>query len=112
MDRLTHRKGYALLELLISILLLAVLSTFCAGMSRFSSGAYYTFPDQYTRIRSEAILTGEKRNYEDDTDMDYPPISFSESGNINLARTLVFPRGSRTGEIILELGPGTLVFED
>ena len=112
MDRLTHRKGYALLELLISILLLAVLSAFCAGMSRFSSEAYYTFPDQYTRIRSEVILTGEKRTYEDDTDMDYPPITFSESGNINLARTLSFPRGNRTSEIILELGPGTLVFRE
>ena len=112
MARLTHHKGYALLELLISILLLAVLTSLCLGLGRFSSEAYYTFPDQYTRIRSEVILTGEKRTYEDDTDMDYPPISFSEGGHINLARTIRFPRGKRTSDIIIELGPGTLVFEE
>lgn len=112
MDRLTRPEGFALLELLICLLLLSVLSAFCLGMYRFSSEAYYIFPDQYTRIRSESILTGEKRTYEDDTDMDYPQISFSESGHINLARTLRFPRGSRTGEIIIELGPGTLVLEE
>ena len=112
MDRLSHHEGFALLELLICIVLIAVLSMLCLQMIRFSSEAYYIFPDQYTRIRSEVILTGEKRTYEDTTDMDYPPITFSGAGNINLARTLVFPRGLTSRRIILELGPGTLVFDD
>ncbi len=112
MDRQSPRSGFALLELLVSVMVLSVLTVLTVRLIHFTSQAYYTFPDQYTRIKSESILTGEKRDYEDETEMDYPPIRFSEYGNINQARTISFPKGQSFTGIILELGPGALVFRD
>lgn len=107
--RRSPRSGFALLELLVAIAVLSVLTTLVLTETRLSSEAFYRFPCQYTRIRSEAVLTGEPKDYEDETDMSYPPIRFLENGTINLARTLTFERGHGTQDVVLELGPGTLV---
>ncbi len=109
-DRRSHPSGFALLELLIAVCVLAVLTSLSVGMVRFSSEAYYLFPSQYTRIKSEALLTGERHDYEDDTEMEYPAIYFQENGTVNLARTLSFACGTNSRTIVIELGPGALVF--
>ena len=102
--------GYALLELLVAVLILSCFSSLFLQAATFSSRSFYIFPFQYTRLKSEALLKGERIDYEDDTDMDYPAICFNENGTVNQARTLSFPRGSHTSEIVIELGPGALVF--
>ena len=89
----------------LSLLGLLVLRT-----ARFTQEAWCVFPEHYTRLKSEAILTGETTDYEDETDMDYPPIRFYENGMVNQARTLVFPHAGSVRRIIIELGPGALVF--
>ena len=90
---------------ILSLLTLLVLRT-----SRFMQEAYYIFPEHYTRLKSEAILTGNTIAYEDETEMEYPKILFYENGIVNQARTLSFPSGSGPKTIIIELGPGALVF--
>ena len=109
-DRQSHRSGFALLELLVAVCVLAVLNSLVIGFVRFSSEAYYLFPSQYTRIKSESLLTGERHEYEDETELSYPAIYFQENGIVNQARTLSFTCGTNTREIVIELGPGALVF--
>lgn len=107
--RQSHRSGFALLELLVAIAVLSILTTLILQETRFASEAFARFPCQYTRLKSEAILTGDTVSYEDETDQSYPAIRFQENGTINQARTLTFERGNHTQEVVLELGPGTLV---
>ena len=108
--RLSHRSGFALLELLVAVCVLAVLTSLSVIFVRFSSVAYYLFPSQYTRIKSESLLTGQRHEYEDDTETSYPAIYFKENGTVNQARTLSFVCGTNIREIVIELGPGALVF--
>jgi prepilin-type N-terminal cleavage/methylation domain-containing protein len=108
--RLSRDDGFALLELLIGIVILTMMTLLTLRVSAFTGEAYYTFPERYTRFRSEALLTGSPRVYEDDTEMDYPMIRLGENGTVNQARTLVFPCGNRRKEIVIELGTGSLVF--
>lgn len=108
--RLSRDDGFALLELLIGIVILTMMTLLTLRVSTFTGEAYYTFPERYTRFKSEALLTGSPRVYEDDTEMDYPMIRLGENGTVNQARTLVFPCGNRRKEIVIELGTGSLVF--
>ena len=108
--RLSRDDGFALAELLIGIVILSLMTLLTLRVSRFTKEAYYTFPERYTRLKSEALLTGETRVYDDESGMDYPLIRFGENGMVNQARTLSFPCGSRTREIVIELGTGSLVF--
>ena len=110
MVRRSSPEGFALAELLVSVFVLAVMTVLVLSVSSFSSEAYYVFPDQFTRLKSEALLTGEKRYYEDESGMEYPSIFFWESGMINQARTLTFQRGTHEKQIVIELGTGALVF--
>ena len=104
--------GFALLELLVCMVILSIMTVLTLTITNFSQSAYYVFPSRYTRLKSEALLTGESREYEDDTDMDYPPVRLSENGTVNQARTLRFPGPRITREIVIELGPGALVFRE
>lgn len=110
MARLSQDEGFALLELLIGITILTLMTLLTLRVSQFAGEAYYTFPERYTRFKSEALLTGDTRVYEDDSDMDYPLIRLGENGTVNQARTLVFPCGKTRKEIVIELGTGSLVF--
>lgn len=109
-DRLLRADGFALAELLIAMVILSLMTVLTLRVSRFTAEAYYVFPERYTRLKSESLLTGEPRSYEDETDMSYPPIRFSESGAVNMARTISFPFGNKAKEIVIELGTGALVF--
>ncbi|MBQ9327843.1 MAG: prepilin-type N-terminal cleavage/methylation domain-containing protein [Solobacterium sp.] len=110
--RRSLHSGFALLELLVSTVILTVLTSLFLQSFHISNNAYDLFPDQYLRLKSEAMRKGEVKAYEDDTDQNYPAIRFFENGNINQARTLQFQRGNHVSEIIIELGPGTLVFPE
>lgn len=103
-------KGFALVELMVSIMILSIITVLSLTAARFSSESFYVFPSQYTRIKSEALLTGDNREYDDETPMSYPDIRFRENGTVNQARTLTFPGGFHERTVIIELGPGTLVF--
>ena len=109
-DRQSQDNGFALLELLIAVSVLSLMTVLTLRISRFTTESYYVFPERYTRLKSEALLTGEKRSYEDETEMNYPPISLGENGVVNQARTIAFPFGNKTREIVIELGTGALVF--
>ena len=109
-DRLSRADGFALTELLVGIVILTMMTLLTLRVSQFTGEAYYTFPERYTRLKSEALLTGETRVYEDESEMDYPLIRLGENGTVNQARTLRFPCGNHTREIVIELGPGSLVF--
>ena len=102
--------GFAMVELLLSLCILSLFTLLSLHAAGFSMEAYYIFPERYTRIKSESLLTGESRSYEDETDMAYPPISFGENGTVNQARTLTFANDSVTRQIIIELSTGALVF--
>ncbi len=102
--------GFALAELLLSLSILSIMMMLILPAIKFTSEAYYTFPEHYTRLKSEALLTGEPREYDDETEMEYPPIRFDENGIVNQARTLTFPHQSTEKQIIIELATGTLVF--
>ena len=108
--RRSQADGFALAELLIGMAVLSMLTLLTLHVSGFSSESYYVFPERFTRLKSESLLTGESRSYEDESSMDYPPIRFSENGIINQARTLTFPYGRTTKEIVIELVTGSLVF--
>ena len=109
-DRLSQADGFALAELLIGTAVLSMLMVLTLRVSEFSAESYYVFPERYTRLKSESLLTGESRSYEDESSMDYPPIRFSGNGVINQARTLTFNYGNTSKEIVIELVTGSLVF--
>ena len=109
-DRQSQAEGFALAELLLGVVILSMLTLLTLRVSGFSSESYYVFPERYTRLKSESLLTGESRTYEDESSMDYPLIRFSENGIINQARTLTFPYGKTAKQIIIELVTGSLVF--
>lgn len=109
-DRQSQDKGFALVELLIAVTILSLMTVLTLRVSRFTTEAYYTFPERYTRFKSEAILTGNSRTYEDTTEMNYPSIRLGENGVVNQARTIAFPFGRHSKEIVIELGTGALVF--
>ncbi len=107
-----HRQteGFALLELMISISVIAVLTVLSVSFCRISDTSFYTFPLQYMRLQSEAVLTGKRTYYTDESGMDYPPVYFHGSGTVNQARTIIFGKGGNIREIVIELGTGRLVF--
>ena len=63
---------------------------------------YYSFPANYLRKQSEAILESKEHQL-----IDEYTISFNKNGNVNKAETLHFTQG----DIVVELGGGRLVFK-
>jgi competence protein ComGC len=110
MARLRRTEGFAMLELLVSVFVLSVLTTVAIRIPSVTEDGYHVFPDQYLRIQSEAILTGETRDYEDEISEGLPSIHFNQNGNINQARTIPFGTRGTVRQIIVELGGGRLVF--
>lgn len=99
-----------MLELMVTVFALGVLTLAAAMIPSYEENGYHVFPDQYLRIQSEAILTGESRTYEDEFNESLPEIRFNQNGNVNQARTIPFGEAGMTKEIIVELGGGRLVF--
>ncbi len=105
-----HTDGFALLEMIIAVSVIAILTSLSVSAYKSTDTSYYTFPMQYLRIQSEAFLTGRITDYTDETNMIYPVIFFYGSGAVNQARTLTFGEGGNRREIVIELGTGKLVF--
>ena len=110
MVRQQRTKGFALLELMVTVFVLGVLTLAAVMIPSYSENRFYVFPDQYLRIQSESLLTGESRIYDDDFNENLPEIRFNGNGNVNQARTILFEHKGSFREIIVELGGGRLVF--
>ena len=95
-------KGFTLIELCIVMILMSILFVFVAHNRISDTLSYYSFPANYLRKQSEAILEGKDVVLEDEYS-----IPFNENGNVKQAQTLHF----RQGDIVTELGGGRLVFK-
>ncbi|MGN1389098.1 MAG: Tfp pilus assembly protein FimT/FimU [Bulleidia sp.] len=98
--------GFALAELLVSILIIAVLLRMAGSLHAFQSGERLSFADQYLRCQSEALLKGAYVTFTDEEGNTRPEIRFNGQGNINRARTIAFP--DSRDELVIELGTGRL----
>jgi hypothetical protein len=104
------KQGFALTEALLAMAVLTMSMQFVLKASRFPQQDYYLFPDRYLEVQSDALRQAKTvpLNVQEDSLLQQE-IHFSPRGNINQARTLTFRNGRK---IILELGPGRLVFRD
>lgn len=104
---LSATSGFALAELLVSILIMAVLMRMAGSLHAFHSEQRLSFADQYLRCQSEALLRGAYVTYADEQGNTRPEIRFNGQGNINRARAITFEDSSE--ELVIELGPGRLL---
>ncbi len=104
---LSATSGFALAELFVSILIMAVLMRMAGSLHAFHSEQRLSFADQYLRCQSEALLRGAYVTYADEQGNTRPEIRFNGQGNINRARAITFEDSSE--ELVIELGPGRLL---
>lgn len=99
--------GFALAELLVSVLIMAVLMRMASSLHAFGSEERLSFADQYLRCQSEALLRGAYVTYFDEEGNTRSEIRINGQGNINRARTITFDENKE--ELVIELGPGRLL---
>lgn len=100
MGKPSHNRGFALIEVIITLFILSVLIHLSLRITKeekdFEDQAFF---DHYLYVQTESLLKNEVNYIQED-------IWFNANGNINQARTLTLPSG-RT--YILELGGGRIV---
>lgn len=101
MVKLTLNKGFTLVELLVTIVVISILTLIYLPYANFQyEDNLYTFYNSYLETQSKAIRYSEKMSMEEDD-----TIVFSPNGNVNQAKTIYFEQSS----IVIELGGGRLV---
>ena len=98
-------KGFALLECLLVLLVMASLAPLALQPDMSETMLYHAFADAYLQRQTDAMAAAET------LPVDLPGaegIHFNGAGNVNQARTISFP--GRDNLIIIELGGGRLVF--
>jgi len=95
-------------ELLAAFTVVSLLcAVFASSMHPYEPHADQLFPSDYLLTQSEAMLKAHSTPLQSRVD-DLPALSFSDRGNVSKAMTLTF--GTNNHDIIVELGPGKLVF--
>lgn len=108
MDRHTLTEGFIMYELLGAIAILSLLCMVFSGAANvYEPDADQLFPADYLLAQSAAMLSAQSTPLKSRV-ADAPHLSFSERGNVSKAMTLHLGRGDN--DIIIELGPGKLVF--
>ena len=100
MQQLT--KGYTLIELCIVISIISLFMAFHLNQMNEIDTEYYEFYDQYHFKQSQAIASSNR------IESDIYNYAFNEHGNVNHADTYHF----KNGDIVVELGSGTLVVKE
>jgi competence protein ComGC len=101
MDRLTSNRGFMLLEVCMTIMIISIMTLIFLPCCEFREAESYTFGDAYLETQSRAIAEQQPEELERE-----PYISFNEKGNVSQAMTLHL--GNK--EIVIELGGGRLVY--
>lgn len=97
-------KGFALLDVLITIIILSTFILLCSISQIKIDEDYYSFESNYLLKQSEAMLQNETIEFNDN-------IRFNEKGNVNHARTIHFSSHYKIHDVIVELGGGRLVYK-
>lgn len=97
------------MEALLAMAVLTIGMQFVLKASWFPQQDYYLFPDRYLAAQSDALRQAQTVPLSAQDSLLPQEIYFSPRGNINQARTLIFQNGRK---IVLELGPGRLVFRN
>ena len=95
-------KGYTLIELCVVISILSLFMGFHLNQMNEIDTSYYEFYDQYHYEQSQAIAASKK------VESNTYNYAFNEHGNVNHADTYHF----KNGDIVVELGSGTLVVKE
>jgi hypothetical protein len=101
MGKLTSNKGFLLVDLCVTILIISVMTILYLPCIHVQNIDGYLFGDTYLEAQSRAIKM--RRSLE----LPEEPIIFNDKGNVNRAMTL--QKGNR--EIVVELGGGRLVYK-
>lgn len=94
-------------ELLAVIAMLSLLAMLLGVHNDFRADPLHLFPYDYLLAQTRALAMADYCEVDSRAD-GIPAIRFSEKGNVSRAMTL-HPEGS-SKDIIIELGPGRLVF--
>ena len=94
-------------ELLAVIAMISMLAMLFGIHTDFKADTLHLFPYDYLLAQSRALAMADYCEVDSRAE-GIPAIRFSEKGNVSRAMTL-HPEGSRK-DIIIELGPGKLVF--
>lgn len=94
-------------DLLAAVLIMSLLSFLFSCPKRPEIDPVHIFPADYLLAQTQALAAGENRMLESRM-ASLPQISFNANGNVSKAMTLLL--GSNGKDIIIELGPGKLVF--
>jgi hypothetical protein len=108
MDRRTLTEGFVMAEVLTAFAIVSLLcAVFASSVHIYEPDPDHLFPSDYLLTQSEAMANAQSTPLQSRV-ADLPAIRFSEKGNVSKAMTLRF--GTDDHDIIVELGPGKLVF--
>lgn len=107
MDRPTSNSGFTLAEACAALFLITAVSLLFFPFRIDEQSTWHSFPDAYLQKQSEAIRRSERTAYLSECP-GVPDVTFNEKGNVSRAATLRLQ--NKSGEIIIELGGGRLVF--
>lgn len=96
-------------EVLAVMVILTSLMTLFSSHASAEPDSYWMFAPDYYLSQSIAMAEGESVSLESRCP-DAPDLHFTEKGNVNRAMTAAI--GERGRRIVIELGPGKLVFKD
>ena len=95
-------------EVLAAFAIVSLLcAVFASSVHIYEPDPFRLFPADYLLTQSEAMLKAHSTPLQSRVD-DLPALSFSDRGNVSKAMTLRL--GGNDHDIIVELGPGKLVF--
>lgn len=105
--RTSTKSGFLLAEALVALAVLSLMVMLASNVSAFETDPYHVFAADYCLSQSAALASAKRTELKSRAE-DLPSISFSDKGNVSMARTLTLGKGKR--QIVIELGFGRLVF--
>lgn len=98
---LVNKKGYALLETLITLLIITIMLSFSLNKVTNLEVDHFYFMNDYCLKQSEALLNHQYTNIDNG-------ISFNEMGHVNAGKTINIDNH----KIVIHLGNGYFVYEN
>jgi len=103
--QLANNKGFTILELLITLLIIPSLFLITLPKSANINLDYLTFMNKYLALQTDSIVNS-RSNYLSNDYGKYT-VNFNESGKVNMAQTINFDHT----DVIIHLGNGYITYE-
>lgn len=99
------KKGYSLLEILLTLMIVSSLSLVCLSIYKAPDVDYLLFMNDYLNLQCDSLIN----HIRNDMDNVYTSehISFNENGRVNNANTI----NISNHDIVIHLGSGYLTYE-